>query len=162
MTGYLPVFAGLAVCLMSGVFVPSLKAGEWDKKTMIGISQPVAVERTILPATQCVLSLSDFSSQRDLVYIFNGDGTRLITVVLAIHAMRALPTNKTVFSFYNSPPGQPTALHTWFYPGADNGLEFVQPQYTAAAKSSAALAAPGKATRSLKPAVATESGVGGN
>jgi hypothetical protein len=162
MTSYLPVFAALAVGLMGSALVPSLKASERDQKTMIGISQPVVVERTILPAVQCVLKLSDFSFQRDLVYIFNGDGTRLITVVLAIHATRPLPTNKTVFSPYNSPPGQPTALHTWFYPGADNGLELVQPQYTATAKSSAALEAPGKATRSLKPAAAAESGAGGN
>ena len=46
----LPVFAALAMSLISSAFVPSLKAGEWDKKTTLTISKPVAVQGTILPA----------------------------------------------------------------------------------------------------------------
>lgn len=161
MTRYLPVFAALAVSLMSGAFVPSLKASEWDKRTTMTISQPVAVEGTILPAGQYVLTLLNSESERDIVYIFNGEGTRLITSVLAIHAVRSQPTGETAFSFYDSSAGQPPALHTWFYPGDDNGLEFLQPQNTAAATSTAALAPPGKAMRSRKPAAATESDAGG-
>ena len=92
MTRYLPVFAALAVSLMSGAFVPSLKASEWDKRTTMTISQPVAVEGTILPAGQYVLTLLNSESERDIVYIFNGEGTRLITSVLAIHAVRSQPT----------------------------------------------------------------------
>jgi hypothetical protein len=37
---------------MSSAFAPSLKASETDKKTIITISQPVAVEGTLLPAGQ--------------------------------------------------------------------------------------------------------------
>src|ERR1700675_4017250 len=81
MKRYLPVFAALATSLMSSAFVPSLKASESDKKTIITISQPVAVEGAILPAGQYVLRLLDSLSGRDLVYIFNGEETRLITTV---------------------------------------------------------------------------------
>jgi hypothetical protein len=124
----LPLFAALAISLMSSALVPSLKASEWNERTVITISQPVSVEGTILPAGQYVLTLQDHpSSSKDVVLVFNGDETKLITTVLAIHAYRLTPTDKSEFSFYDS-PGQPAALHTWFYPGNNSGLEFLQPQ----------------------------------
>jgi hypothetical protein len=126
MKRYLTVFAALAMSLMSSAFVPSLKASEWDKKTIITISQPVTVEGTLLPAGQYVLKLQDFSGSQDVVYIFNGEETRLITTVLAIHAYRLQPTDKSDFSFYETPAGQPAALRRWFYPGENSGFEFLR------------------------------------
>src|SRR6266853_489438 len=129
---YLPVFAALAISLTSSAFVPSLKASESDKKTIITISQPIAVEETVLPAGQYVLRLLD-STSRDVVEIFNGEGTRLITTILAIPAYRLEPASKAELSFYESPAQHPTALHTWFYPGDNIGFEFLQPKHAAAA-----------------------------
>jgi hypothetical protein len=126
MKRYLTVFAALAMSLMSSAFVPSLKASEWDKKTIITISQPVTVEGTLLPAGQYVLKLQDSALSQDVVYIFNAEETRLITTVLAIHAYRLQPTGKSEFSFYETPTGQPAALHRWFYPGDNDGLEFLR------------------------------------
>jgi hypothetical protein len=130
----LPVFAALAMSLMSGAFAPSLKADESDKKTTISISQPITVNGKRLPAGHYVLRLPDFLTGRDLVYIFSGDETRLITTVLAFHAYRLDPTDKNNFSFYGSPAGQPAALHKWFYQGDNYGLEFLRPQHTVAAE----------------------------
>jgi len=140
MKRYLPVFAALAMSLMSSAFVPSLKASESDKKTIVTISQPVVVEGTLLPAGQYVLKLQDSSSTGStVVYIYNGDDTRLITTVLALHAYRLQPSDKSEFSFYGSAPGQPTALRTWFYPGDETGFEFLRlPQHTVVAGPSAA------------------------
>src|ERR1700688_926901 len=131
MTNYLPVLAALATSLMSSPFIPSLNAGEVDKKTIITISHPVAVEGTILPAGQYVLKLQEDQSSRDIVHIYDADGRRLIATVLAIHAYRLQPTGDTEFEFYDSPAGQPTALHTWFYPGDNSGFEFRQPKKAA-------------------------------
>ena len=132
MKTYLPVFTTLVTSLMSSPFIPSLKASDVDKRTTITISQPVSVEGTILPAGEYVLKLQEDPSTKSVVRIFDGDGRRLITTILAIHAYRLQPTGETEFKFYNSPAGQPTALHTWFYPGDDNGFEFRQPKQTAA------------------------------
>jgi hypothetical protein len=136
MKRHLPVFAALAMSL-SSAFVPSLQASVSDKKTIIKISEPVTVEGTLLAAGQYVLRLQDSSANRDVIYIFNGEETRLITTVLAIPAYRLEPTGKSEFSFYHSPTGQPAALHTWFYPGDNSGFEFLQPHRAAAAESSA-------------------------
>jgi len=137
----LPVFAALAISLMSSASVPSLKASEFDKKTIITISQPVAVQGTILPAGQYVLKLQDLWDTRDLVSILNSDETRVIVTVAPLHATRQASADKSDFSFYDSPAGQPTALRTWFYPGDPNGFEFVRTQPMVAAASSAAHAA---------------------
>ena len=134
MKRYLPVFTALALGLMSSALVPSLKAEEWDKKTAITISQPVAVEGKILPAGSYVLRLQGSSNVRDVVYIFNSEETRLITTVLAIHAYRLQPTGKSEFSFYKPTVG-PAALHTWFYPGDNRGFGFPQPKLTVEAKA---------------------------
>ena len=103
MKKYLPVITALATSLMSSPFIPSLKAGDLDKKTIITISQPVAVEGTILPAGQYVLKLQEEQSSRNIVHIFDGDGKRLIATVLAIHAYRLQPTGESEFKFYDSP-----------------------------------------------------------
>ena len=134
----LPVFAALALSLMGSAFAPSLKADESDKKTTISISQPITVNGKRLPAGQYVLRLPDFLTGRDLVYIFNSDETRLITTVLAFHAYRLDPSDKNNFSFYESPAGQPAALHKWFYQGDNYGLEFLPPQHAVAAEPTAA------------------------
>jgi hypothetical protein len=128
MKHYPSVLTALAASLMSSPLIPSLKASDVDKKTTITISQPVAVEGTVLPAGQYVLRLQEDQSTRDIVRIFDSDGKRLITTVLAIHAYRLQPTGDTEFKFYDSPAGQPTALHTWFYPGESSGFEFRQPK----------------------------------
>ena len=126
MKRYVPVFAALAVSLMSSAFVPSLKASESDEKTIIKISQPITVAGAVLPAGQYVLKLLDSSPGRNIVTIFNSDETRLIKMVLAIHADRVRLSGKSEFSFYASREGQPVALHTWFYPGDTSGFEFLQ------------------------------------
>jgi hypothetical protein len=132
------VFAAMATCLISSAFVPSLKASEFDKRTVITISHAVAVKDTTLPPGKYVLKLQDTLSGQNVIYIFNGDGTRLITTVLAIHAFRLEPADKSVFSFYESPSGQPTALHLWFYPGDIDGYEFLRPDRKTSGDSAAA------------------------
>jgi hypothetical protein len=138
MIRYSPVFAALALSLMSSAFVPSLKASETDKKTVITVSQAIAVDETVLPAGKYVLKLLNSSSSRDIVQIYNADETQLITTILAIPAHRLRPTGETMFSFYEAPPGQPSGLHTWFYPGDSSGFEFLQSPHAASWEPSAA------------------------
>lgn len=130
MKTYLNVVTALAICLMSRTFIPSLKASEVDKETIITTSQPVAVEGTILPPGQYVMRLQEEPSTQNIVRIYNGQG-RLISTILAVYAYRLQTTGETEFKFYNSPAGQPTALHTWFYPGNNRGFEFRQPKQAA-------------------------------
>jgi hypothetical protein len=135
---YSPVFAVLVLSLMSSAFVPSLNASETDKKTVVTVSQAIAVEKTVLPAGKYVLKLLNSSSNRDIVQIYNAEETQLVTTILAIPAYRLTPTGESMFSFYEAYAGQPSALHTWFYPGDNSGFEFLQPHHAAPLEPSAA------------------------
>ena len=137
----LPALAALAMSLMSSAFVPSLKASETDKRTIITVSKPIAVQGTILPAGKYVLRLQESPSTANAIYVFNSDETQLITTVLANHAVRLKPTDNSAFSFYDSLSGEPADLHTWFYPGDESGFEFLRPQHTGAVASNAAMKA---------------------
>lgn len=122
--------ASLAVAL-----VPSLKADDWDKKTIITINERVAVEGVVLVPGGYVLKLLNSPSSRQIVEIFNRDETHLIGTVLANSASRLEPTGGTRLTFYETPAGQLPALRTWFYAGDSTGIEFLSPQGAAAVKA---------------------------
>ena len=116
---YLPIVAALASSL-----IPSLKADEWDKNTNIAVSKPLAVQATVFPTGHNLLRLQNSSANRDVVQFFNEDGTPIITTILATPASRLEPTGGPRLSFYETPAEQPAALHTWFFAGDTNGVEF--------------------------------------
>jgi len=122
MRSYLSTVPVLALSVM-GMFAPTVKADERDKKTDITINQDIEVEGTVLPAGSYVLKLVD-SSDRHLVSIWNEDENRLIATVFTIPIYRVQPPDNSEFRFFESAVGQPPALHTWFYPGDQTGFEF--------------------------------------
>jgi hypothetical protein len=131
---YLQASALLGASLV-GALVPSLKADDWDKKTIITINEQVAVEGVVLPPGEYVLKLLGSPSNRQIVEIFNRDETHLIGTELAISAYRLEPSGGTRVTFYETPAGQLPALRTWFYSGDRTGIEFLPPQAAAAAKA---------------------------
>src|SRR5271154_3751648 len=122
MRSYLSTVPVLALSVM-GMFAPTVKADERDKKTNITIDQAIEVEGTVLPAGSYVLKLVE-PSDRHLVSIWNEDENRLITTVFPIPTYRLQPPDNSEFRFFESAVGQPPALHTWFYPGDQTGFEF--------------------------------------
>ena len=49
--------------------------------------------------------------------IYNSAENHLETTILAIPNYRVRPADRTVFTSWETPPGQPKALKAWFYPG---------------------------------------------
>ena len=124
MKHYIPAFAALAVSFMSSALVPTLKADQSNKKTEITIDQPLAVEGTVLSPGSYVIKVLDSPGDRSIVQIFDAETNHLINTIFAIPAYRVTPADEGTFEFYASRDGQPTALHTWFYPGDTNGFAF--------------------------------------
>jgi len=52
----------------------------------------------------------------------------LVTTILAIPDYRLKARGKTVINFEERTADQPEAIHSWFYPGANYGEEFVYPK----------------------------------
>jgi len=127
---------GLALAVASigflGIaFAPNARADEWNKKTILTVNEAIQVPNKVLPPGKYVIRLLDSPSDRHIVQIFNADETHLETTILAIPNYRLEPTGKTVFSFWETPPGQPKAMRAWFYPGDNFGQEFAYPKSTA-------------------------------
>jgi len=110
---------------------PTARADEWNKKTIMTVNESIQVPNKVLPAGKYVIKLLDSPSDRHIVQIFNADETHLETTILAIPNYRLQPTGKTVFTFWETPPGQPKALRAWFYPGDNFGQEFAYPKSAA-------------------------------
>src|SRR5258708_408663 len=134
---------GLALAVASigflGIaFAPNARADEWNKKTILTVNESIQVPNKVLPPGKYVIKLLDSPSDRHIVQIFNADETHLETTILAIPNYRLEPTGKTVFSFWETPPGQPKAMRAWFYPGDNFGQEFAYPKSTAVQIAAAA------------------------
>lgn len=107
---------------------PNARADVWNKKTVLTVNETIQVPNKVLPPGKYVIRLLDSPANRHIVQIFNGDETELQTTILAIPNYRLQPADKTVFTFWEMPPGQPKALRAWFYPGDNFGQEFAYPK----------------------------------
>jgi hypothetical protein len=142
------VFSLLAITLCGVTLLPSARADGWDKKTIVTFSQAVEVPGKILPAGTYTFKLMDSPSDRNIVQIFNADGSQIITTILAINNYRLQPTGETVMKFSERPGDSPEALRAWFYPGDEFGQEFVYPKVRAIQLA--------QTTKVIVPAVAAE------
>ncbi|MGA2483186.1 MAG: LPXTG cell wall anchor domain-containing protein [Candidatus Acidiferrales bacterium] len=122
------VFGLLAITLLGATLLPSARADTWNKKTIITFSQAVEVPGRILPAGTYTFRLLDSSHDRNIVEIFNADGSQIITTILAINDYRLVSTGETVMKFSERPGDSPEALRAWFYPGDTYGQAFVYPR----------------------------------
>ena len=115
----------LALALLTMTLVPSAKADEWNKKTLITVrGGAIQIQRTVLEPGEYVFKLADSQSDRRILEVFNADETKLETTILANAAYRLEPTGDTRFTFAEQPAGEPLAISTWFYPGDNYGLQF--------------------------------------
>lgn len=120
---------------------PTMKADEWDKKTILTVNETIQLPNVTLQPGTYAFKLLDSQSDRHIVQVFDKDGMHLITTILAIPNYRLQPTGKSTFSFWEVPAGQPPAMRAWFYPGDNFGQEFAYPK-----NMSAQIAASAKAT----------------
>jgi hypothetical protein len=116
------------VALLGLSLTSSLKADQWNKKTVLTVTEAIQLPHTVLPPGTYVFKLADSLSDRHIVQIFNADETHIIATILAIPNYRLTPTGKSVFGFWETPAGQPKAMRAWFYPGDNFGQEFAYPK----------------------------------
>src|ERR1035438_8745643 len=99
------VLAVASIGLLGVAIAPSARADEWNKKTILTVNETIQVPNKVLPPGTYVIKLLDSPSNRHVVQIFDGDETHLLTTILAIPNYRLQPTGKTVFVFWEPPPG---------------------------------------------------------
>jgi hypothetical protein len=124
------VLLNLFAVFVASILVPMARADEWNKATVVTFSSPVEVPGKVLPAGTYVFKLADSQSDRQIVQIFTKDQRKVLATIEAVPDYRLNPTDKSVISFEERPSGQPEALRSWFYPGANYGVHFVYPKST--------------------------------
>ncbi len=122
----------LCLALLGSLAVKTAKADEYNKKTIFTFSAPIEVPGyrgpMVLPAGTYMFKLLDSAGDRNIVQIFNKEGTHLYSTVLAIPDYRAKRTGRTIVKFEERSANNPEALKAWFYPGDVFGQEFVYPK----------------------------------
>jgi hypothetical protein len=114
--------------MLSAVLAPSPRADESDKSTYITTNQPLQIQGTLLAPGRYLFKLASPDYDHRTVQIFNADGTRLETTILANPAYRLEPTVDTQLTVSDPQAGEPATLQFWFYPGDNTGVEFVTPK----------------------------------
>jgi hypothetical protein len=107
-------------------------AAECNQSTRMTFSAPIQIPgNEVLPAGTYLFKLADLLSERNVVQIFNAEGTRLYATVLAIPTERQEAAGDTTVKVAEQGPAMPAALLTWFYPGRLTGHEFVYSKHEA-------------------------------
>jgi hypothetical protein len=120
-----------ALSILGAMSLSTVRADEWNKKTVMTFNQPIEIPGQVLPAGTYTFKLAESRSDRHIVQIFNADGTHIFATVLAINNYRLQPTGETVVKFAERSGDNPEALKAWFYPGDNFGQEFVYPKQRA-------------------------------
>lgn len=117
--------AACAALLVAALAPRTVKADEWDKRTIMKFSDTVQVPGATLPAGSYVFKLVESNANRYVVQVFNERENHIFSTIIAIPDYRLEPRGKTVVTFYEAPVGQPQPVRAWFYPGDNYGREFV-------------------------------------
>lgn len=120
----------------------TMRADEWDKRTILTVNQPIQVTDKVLEPGQYVFKLLDSSSNRHIVQIFNSDETHLVDTIMAIPNYRLQVAGTSRFAFWETPSGNAPALRAWFYPGDNFGQEFSYPKHPVILEASATAVRP--------------------
>jgi hypothetical protein len=120
----LRMIAGFIIAFTLIFEVPA-HANDENQMTKLTFSKSVQVPGRILAAGTYQFVLATNDSNRNIVEIFNADGTELYATIQTISAERGRKAYGTSVTLAQRPNGQPEALVTWFYPGNEIGHEFV-------------------------------------
>src|SRR6202790_834230 len=100
-------------------------ADEANQLTKISFSEAAQVPGKVPPAGNYEIVVARSDSSRNLVQIFNADGTEIYATVQTIPTERARETDGTSITLAQRPDANPDAVLTWFYPGTYTEHVFV-------------------------------------
>jgi len=122
------IAAATVVALLVSLLPISLRADDYDKKTIITLSQPTEVPGIVLQPGTYVIKLLNSSSNRHIAEIMNEKMDHLYALTFTAAAEKVKQTGKTVLTFYEGSQGRPQAMRKWFWPGDTIGQEFIYPK----------------------------------
>jgi hypothetical protein len=119
----------LLFILFGVTLAPGARADQWDKKTVVTFSDTVEIPGQVLPAGTYVFKLANLASERHIVQVWNADENQLLATILTIPNTRLEAPDQSIFQLEERPGDSPMALKVWFYPGNNEGEEFLYSNY---------------------------------
>jgi hypothetical protein len=119
--------AAIGVLAIMG-FPAASVADDYDKKTVITITEPLEVPGIVLQPGKYVFKLLNSSSNRHIVEVMNERMDHLYALTFTAAARKIQPKGRTVMTFYEGKGSQPHAIRQWFWPGDVDGQEFLYPR----------------------------------
>jgi hypothetical protein len=145
-------FAALCAALALTAGAAAAQGTLADRTTFVTFSGPVSLPGTTLPAGTYTFRLADSQTDRHIVQVFNREGTKLFTTLLAVPAQRNEASGDPVITFKETPSDRPPAVHYWYYAGEKDGNELVYPKAQAMAIAKAS-GEPVMAVESSSPSI---------
>ncbi len=131
MRKYFGVAASLA--FLAAIFAASVARADTAWRSTLHVTQPTEIPGMTLEPGDYVVKVIDTTRPRKIVQFLSSDETKVFATVLAVPNYRLTPEGDVQFTFYQQGEGAPQAIHTWFYPGNNYGIEFVYPKERATA-----------------------------
>jgi hypothetical protein len=113
---------------MTVAFAPGASADQYNKMTYLTFSGPVQIPGATLAPGKYMVKLADPDTGREVIQVWNEDGTKLFATLLTIQDQLMEPADEPVVLFDERPAGEPQAVKAFFYPGYRFGHQLVYPQ----------------------------------
>ena len=112
------------------ITIASVYGNEWNKKTIMKLTEPMQIEGVLLQPGTYVFRLMDSTADRHLVRIMNEDETQVVATIIGMPHYELEPPSKSQTDFWETPAVTPPGVKTWHYPGEMLGLQFTPPPPT--------------------------------
>ena len=133
-----------AALALTAAIAPAM-ADQWNKETRLEINEPLEIPGKVLLPGKYVFRLADSPTNRHIVQVFSVDADgreRFVTTILANAAYEMDTPDKPIIRLEERRSGSPQAIHAWFYPGDNFGIEFAYPKSERLQVSDARVPAP--------------------
>ena len=119
----------LSLTVLFVMLVPLAKADDTDERTEVNFTHSVRIPGMVLAPGTYIFSLLNPYSSRTEVEVINAKTNKVCEIVSGIPDSPSRPVSQAEFILHKGgQPGSPETLTAWFYPGFQNGLEFVYPK----------------------------------
>jgi hypothetical protein len=122
----------LAVLLLTLSLSPSVRADDWDKKTIVTFGQDVEIPGQVLPAGTYVFKLFRSNSDRFIVQVWSQGESQLLATLMTVGDSYPNQSGKPYFvlDMTGTDEGYPPAVVSWFFGGSDEGRDFIYSGYS--------------------------------
>ena len=141
------------VVVLSLAMATTAYGNEWNKKTILKLTEPMQIEGVLLQPGTYIFKLMDSMADRHIVRIMNEDETQVVATIIGLPHYELEPPNGTQLDFWETPAVTPPAVKNWHYPGEMLGLQFTPPPATQVAAAPAPAPAPPVAEAPAAPEV---------